>query len=56
MKKNKKTFGLALKMYLSLWNNKGRFGTPLKNANRRYPSGNGDRVGKPLDHKRKIFG
>jgi len=40
-------------MYLSLWNNKGRFGTPLKNANRRYPSGNGDRVGKPLGHKRK---
>ena len=40
-------------MYLSLWNNKGRFGSPLKNANRRYPSGNGDRVGKPLGHKRK---
>ncbi len=53
MKKNKKTFGLGLEMYLSLWNNKGRFGSPLKNANRRYPSGNGDRVGKPLGHKRK---
>ena len=46
---------MGLKIYLSLWNNKGRFGTPLKNANRRYPSGNGDRVGKPLGHKRKYL-